>query len=302
LSAALEYPDDAARQAFKPMMAAILEALDAVADDDTDTDALVNAFRAATEFTIDRYRRLGIEVPKEIDDNTRVSFCYDPGCQPIGLPLKYSACTSLDEDGSLGSKVDINVNAGKFDTTSAFALPYVLLHETVCHVLQGPYTAARLQADASSRFAEGWMDVAAYRLHQEILAALSPAHLSLKARPASQSEAAHRVHWARRTPNVDDRTWPHRAIGAETAEKVEGLLTKRLPESFREPTDPFMHLSLALNAGPYTPTDLDLFVARVSASFKSADGTASTVRQLRSYLNDRDPHRFAKQVLAPEAK
>lgn len=289
------YPDEKARTTYAAMVSAIRSAL-TVPRTGADTDDLVSVFEAAVSFTINRYRRVGITVPADVGEKARISFCYDPSCKPAGVPLKYLACTTLSSDDLLASLVEVSIDAANFDPISTLALPYVLLHETVCHVLQGPYSDNREQADANSRFAEGWMDVAAYRLHDEILERLTPDRLTLPARAASQSEAAQKVHFARRAPSDSDRAWPHRAIGAETAEKVASIF-HRLPEFPDQARDPFMLLSLGLNSGPYTAAELDLFVTQLSAKLRTATDEAFAVKHLRRFLRTGDLHSLATEVL-----
>jgi hypothetical protein len=77
-----------------------------------------------------------------------------------------TASCRLRDDGTPISIVKLSIRDDSFDWTSACQLPYVLLHELLCHAYQGIAAPAergqqRIVVDGSCAWTEGWMDVLA---------------------------------------------------------------------------------------------------------------------------------------------
>ena len=163
----LLFPDAAAESVCAPLLDFIDELMEAAAK--VQHDLLQSAFQRAVELASVAYIRHGLPVPQELIRGTTVEFDFQENSPGQNLPIQMRAYTLLDDIGTTpSSTVHVMLVPRLLDEQTAFAFPYVLLHECLCHVLQGPWAWPRIQADANSRFAEGWMDVVAYRLHTEV--------------------------------------------------------------------------------------------------------------------------------------
>lgn len=142
-----------------------------------------------------------------------------------------------------------------FGQESSCALPYVLLHEYVCH-------AARLAAggpppsEISSTFAEGWMDHVAMTLHDEMIGSGRGFGIPWL-EPPDHKRAASYLHHAR-VSGGSDRFAPARDFGSSIAE----LFQSYYPGSSVRPA-PLHRLSVLLNASSVRDSLLDVFVYAV---------------------------------------
>lgn len=285
----LFFPDASAELVCAPLLDFIDELMEAAAR--TEHDLLVGAFKRAVELAAMEYIRHGLPVPQELIKGATIEFEFQENSPGQTLPIQMEAYTLLEDEGSSPSAIVHVILAPRLlDEQTAFALPYVLLHECLCHVLQGPWVWPRMQADANSRFAEGWMDVVAYRLHAAVDAIqgdTSITDLMCPLRRAAQMQAADTVHAARRAHHDADRAWSHRAIGSEAANLLLDLLG-RLPESSDDPDTPFMQLSVSLNASSIDNTERDLFVSLIYQHLYLWSRSAPLVPLVRKYLTDHD--------------
>ena len=245
-------------------------------------DLLLTAFADALQAAVNAYEQHGMHVPPDLVKRTTVTFEYQLGPVQTVLPIQLSAVTTLTDPGQLAAGVGVLVSPAGLDKVTAFSLPYVLLHECVCHVLQGPWQPGRIQNDPGDRFAEGWMDVAAYLVHEMTE---WPRHT---AKPDQlirdeQSAAATKVHHARQERQPHDRAWAARAMGAMAARGTLKLLGS-LPESRNDAENAFLCLTLHLNASSYPNGDRALFVLKVyQALQRRADHQLTPL--LRAYLS-----------------
>jgi hypothetical protein len=302
-SALLPFPDADAEAVCTPLLDEIDRILARAGE--LRRDLLRDAFERAMQIAAAEYGRHGLRVPPAMLERVSVSFDHQATPLTHALPIHLSATTHLrDPPGGPTALVEVVVTPTLVDEPTAFALPYVLLHECLCHVLQGPWEQGRLQADADSRFAEGWMDVAAYLLHQGLPAAAAGVEaidLMATPRPLAQREAAHDAHTARHAPGRDDRArtdraWAHRALGKQAA---NGMLTvlAALPETRSDPTTPFMRLSLALNAASVDNHQRDYFATAVYKSTSRESSRHRLVALVRDYLECGDVQRLVGRVL-----
>jgi hypothetical protein len=237
-------------------------------------------------------------------DAVRVSVEFDYQITPLvhPLPIQLLATTLLDEPSDApGALVEIIINPLRVDELTTFAFPYVLLHECVCHVLQGPWHGERFQADANSSFAEGWMDVAALYVHREMVyehPAPDRIDLLVVPRQAAQRDAADQVHRARHDDHPDDRTWSNRSMGQEAAEGMVSLFG-RLPETKHDAIAQFLRLSFALNASPVNNIERDQFVTKVWGFTRPRleSRRHRLVAAVRQYIECRDVDRLVKNVI-----
>jgi hypothetical protein len=296
-AALLPFPND-----VRKACAAVLDDIDRVLAEAgrAREDHLLGAFAEAMHLACEMYGEHGRPVPAEV--TARVSVTFDYQSEPVKspLPIHLVAVTYLDDhaDGP-SARVDVAINLEMMDELTAFALPYVLLHECLCHALQGPWQPGRIQADPSSRFAEGWMDVAALLTHNALERGGSrdtdtPAVMTVP-RWAAQYDAASRVHRARYAPHAHDRAWSHRACGVHAANSLHRLLG-RLPETKSDPTAAFLELSLALNTSAFDAQQRDLFVTGIYKRTLRRDDP-DLVAELRQYLCSRDLSRFVADVV-----
>lgn len=304
LRASVSFPDPEAEQACTPLLDEIDRVL-AEAGHAHD-DLLVTAFTDALEVAADLYSGHGLDVPPQ-DMVKRVSAAFDHQLMPLQseLPIQLTATTYLnDEPDGPSAHVDVVINADLLDELTVFSLPYVLLHECVCHVLQGPWRPGRVQPDAASRFAEGWMDVVAYVVHQAMdrpgRTETSGPDLLATLRAAAQQEAAEKVHSARheRTRNrAWDRAWAQRAMGARAARNMAALLAK-LPETRgSDPTAAFTRLSVQLNTSSFDNQQRDLFITGVHTATLGRRTDPALVTRVRQYLHTQNLDRLVQDIL-----
>jgi hypothetical protein len=297
-AAPLPFPSDDAKRACT----ALLDQIDGLVRQacEMKRDLLLDAFWLAKELACGAYRQHDQRVPAELSE--RISISLDHQASPFrhGLPIHLTASTELrDESLPQSAVVNVVVIPEALDERTAFALPYVLLHECLCHALQGPWNHQRVQADANSRFAEGWMDVAAFRLHQSmdpVVHRMPTVDLMAAPRLTAQLEAASDVHKARHSPSSIDRAWSHRVIGRDAAERMFDLIS-RLPESKGDAAKPFMHLSLALNVSTIDNDERDHFVSMVHRLTLRPSLEHRLVPLVRDYLGDRNVQGLVDGVL-----
>ncbi|MEU4161713.1 hypothetical protein [Actinoplanes sp. NPDC026670] len=291
-SSMMPFPDGGAEKVCSPMLDDIERLL---ADAGRlRNDPLQTLFTDTLRAAAGAYRACGLPLPDDMVTAVEVSFDHQSAPVDSALPIQVIATTRLgDTPSGVSAHVDIVVSPTYLDELTVFALPYVLLHECVCHVFQGPWGPGRIQADADSRFAEGWMDHIAYTVacdQARALAGGKPASsLSAVPRPGALREAADQVHRARHQPHPRDRAWAARAMGVRAARNLAELMT-RLPELAGRPVEAaaaFRRLSLRLNVSEFSNTQRDLFVAAVHKA-TLARTEHGLVVQLRRYLERDD--------------
>jgi hypothetical protein len=297
------------RSALLPFRSDVRKACTAVLDDidrvlseagRVREDHLLSAFADAMRLACATYEAHGQPVPAEVAARISVRFDYQSGPITSHLPIQLAAATYLnDQADGPAAVVDVVLNLELMDELTAFALPYVLLHEGLCHALQGPWQPGRIQADPSSRFAEGWMDVAALLTHNVLEHGGSrdidtPAVTTVP-RWTAQYDAALRVHQARYARHPHDRAWSHRAYGVTAANNLHRLLG-RLPETKSHPTAAFLELSLALNTSAFDAQQRDMFVTGIYKRTLRKDDP-DLVTELRDYLCSRNLSRFIDDVV-----
>lgn len=88
-----------------------------------------------------------------------------------------AACRPDDGEGP-ASIVRLGVRDDAFDWWSARCLPYVLVHELLCHAYQGLHGSGREPVDKECGWSEGWMDALASWYTEDWLAASSGASVA----------------------------------------------------------------------------------------------------------------------------
>jgi hypothetical protein len=294
----LLFPDSNAERACMPLLEEIDRVLAAAgqAQEDLLLTAVANALQAAAGL----YGKHGIDVPPDLVKRVTVKLDFQLLPVVTNLPIQLQAVTTLaDSADGAAAVVDVLICPEELDELTVFSLPYVLLHECVCHVLQGPWSG-RVQADASDRFAEGWMDVAAFVGHETMAGSwrteVPGPDLLAAPRPTAQFDAAEKVHRARHQPQDHDRAWAPRAMGTEAARGLLKLLD-RLPECGSDATSAFLRLSLQLNASTFTNEERALFVLYVHRALRMKV-EHKLVPHLRNYLTNGELDPLVRRTLS----
>jgi hypothetical protein len=141
--------------------------------------------------------------------------------------------TSFPTGGGPASGVELLFGSRPdWDTWSA--IPYVLLHELVSHVAQGPWTGMCEKPGDTDPFAEGWMDLVAHRIHNISVAGGGPPSVPPLDDFPDHSDAADGLHSARRRRKGFG--FRRRAHGMDVAQRLAALGEER-----------FLRLSMQVN-------------------------------------------------------
>lgn len=141
-----------------------------------------------------------------------------------------------------------------FDAATLAALPFILFHECVSHVLQGPHDHLREVPENGSQFAEGWMDRAAWEVFQSVG---PPTLFPYVCGGTFYNSGAIRAYAARHTPEVKYRISDaqRRTMGWQAACRVVEFLQGELGNTAA--IDAFLRLSFEWNASDRTVTSRD---------------------------------------------
>ena len=180
---------------------------------------------------------------------------------------------------------------------AARALPYVLVHELVCHAL-----AARPPREPPSfEFGEGWMDAVAHDLVDASTRIGTPvSDLGERLDDAlGTRRAAGTLHDARLRPGDDRRGWSARLVGADAAARVAlQIAARRLHEGDAQETS--WRLAVALSRSGMSAALLDRFCVRVNKLLKQASSADSVTQPLERWLAAQDGLAGAALVAATE--
>lgn len=171
------------------------------------------------------------------------------------------ACTRFPANGGPAWKVELILGVAT-DPRSWNATGYLLLHEYVSHCAQGPWTDACAPPSSEDLYAEGWMDVVAFLLHNANLLGGGSAPMPFDAEEAN---------WRVRAANAyhDDRCERRErgAGGRHRGARIAGRFNRLLLGGKREPADEdFLRLSMQLNASEIDHRDRERFVRGVEAA------------------------------------
>lgn len=194
--------------------------------------------------------------PPVVDVSLQTRGISDP---PAGVPgglLAANGVTSyVDSETEKRSLIRVDIAALAIDRSTLAALPYILLHEVLCHAFQmsdapGPRPGRKAVVDPIS---EGMMDAIAVReLTRNAQALLLDPALSPRAR--ATANVAMQVHAARRSLDLDPpfKEAPAVARGVEALELVEavyGHLGLEEPQRLAE------RLACEMNLHPWSYAD-----------------------------------------------
>lgn len=141
-----------------------------------------------------------------------------------------------------------------FDSATLAALPFILFHECVSHVLQGPHGHSRDVPENGSQFAEGWMDRAAWEVFQSV----EPETIFPYACGATfYHSGGWRAYQARHTTDVKHRIMDarKRTLGWQAACRILEFFQSELGSIGA--SDAFLRLSFEWNASDRTLTSRD---------------------------------------------
>lgn len=130
----------------------------------------------AAEIAIRVYRRRSVKVPPHFADLLCIRLDHGAGRRhSFPSPFRGHAvvtpgcvaecCAGRQHTQTLG----LTLATDGFDEDSLSALPFVLFHECISHVMQGPWRSDRESPHPASQFAEGWMDLAAWTVYEQVL-------------------------------------------------------------------------------------------------------------------------------------
>jgi len=148
--------------------------------------------------------------------------------------------------------VGLEILEHKFGWLQLSLLPYIFMHEIICHALQSLDGQNRPNAASSDSWSEGWMDALAHDLvcewleqHDRILFTTNAERQDAKLRTAE-------LHQARYGVRVTEGT-PHPREGRDAYHNVRGIY----PRNWTVPASrhPVTRLSLLLNALTIDATD-----------------------------------------------
>jgi hypothetical protein len=157
------------------------------------------------------------------------------------------ALSECDDDGAFYTQVGLVIRRNAFDWPQYNILPYVLLHEILCHAYQSlGRPTSRPNAEPSDAWSEGWMDCVAYELAQEWLEHSKHFHTKKECREARrQTTELHNARYPKRLSEGD----LHPGNGRDIFHAVLDSYGKRY-EHLSRSRHPVTRFSLRLNAIP----------------------------------------------------
>lgn len=271
------------REASEPLLRMARESADQLL---MDPDPLSVLFSTVLAETVKAYAAYGVKVPWSLPQSVALDTKHQ--LAPFPEPHGVRAMT-LFSPGTANTVVKLVVAPSALNHGSILALPYVLMHECVAHVLQGPLDGDREHPHPENRWAEGWMDYVALKLHERVFTSYGsqlPGPFSPQEARNVAADAAHRARW----------TGAHaalRRVSAYCKSGVEAAATmRRLLERFLDQEgaiDVLLRLSLTLNASDLPPEPRDDFAQAVQEAGRRASRSAPLVPALQAYLQDDQP-------------
>jgi len=279
------------------------------------SDFLLELCRSVLEATLAVYKKYEVLVPPDLLTRVSVELKWDkaPPARTFTSPFNGSAyvtptcrqvCTCERDGSSHAQQLTLELSPPYFDVPTANSLVFVLFHECVSHVMQGPYRQPRTVPPSWSPFAEGWMDQAAIVVMRRLI------QRTLKCRSEipypdrhelflTGAEDLFRSRHNSAGSKIDDADAAGRRRGKAAAERIIGLYGRT--RFVLDPYDIFLHLSIALNAADVSITRRDRFVQQVSDTLRCGSPYRDSVRaraerSLRQYATDKDISQLLDQL------
>jgi hypothetical protein len=185
------------------------------------------AFRLALDISVSEYGNATLQKlgsPKAVLATS--SLTNAPGMIP-GLTLAANGATGFHDgpDGKI-SQIDIEVAPLKLDRITIVSLPYLLLHEVLCHAFQMARSVVPRpnKKDIVDPVAEGLMDRIAVELMEQ-RAVVAEQGVPFQSRLRSEADVAREIHLARasldRSPPFPEA--PAVALGVEVYQSIRAL-------------------------------------------------------------------------------
>jgi hypothetical protein len=188
----------------------------------------------------------------------------------------------------------------KFDWPSALAIPYVLFHELICHVGQGPWNAARLESASASEFSEGWMDVIAHDVHRAAMKRNCPFAADGRYLDRSGHCREGAEYHGRRYRREDYPGAAHqRLLGANALGAVAELLEQEAGPAHSEH---LWHLSAAINASGESPNASDELSGTLRLALRESDLREEAKQALLRFCEAGDVEEFMADIRQIEPK
>jgi len=226
----------------------------------------------------------------------------------LGPNLPISAVTFRNKN-SLNSDVVLRFYVDAHDllvlTRSSFlGLPYILMHELICHAFDGVAVGGdRSARDEHDAFAEGWMDWTAFQIVSHAFFGVAPRKLP-RSTLKGQHAACKEVFEARNAPSQRP-TYSFYRLGSEVASDFLGFLRQLRPE--KDPFQTFLQISLKLTAWRDDATKMHKFVTNLrrllprpddqAESALTIDGLRTLKPIVENFINKGDILEFRESIL-----
>lgn len=221
----------------------------------------------AAEIAVRLYRRRAVKVPAGFTGGLRVRIDHGSPKRRSSFPSPFqghavvtpgcseSCCASVRHAQTL----QLTLATDDFDEDTLSALPFVLFHECISHVMQGPWRVERELPHPDSQFAEGWMDLAAWTVYEQVLNADQsatgklPRLMSYRHRQEMFRRGGSLMYDARHAP-LGDRAASSRREGWQAAtDTLQAMREFGIPDE----RSVFLSLSFRLNASDLSPSSRD---------------------------------------------
>jgi hypothetical protein len=220
----------------------------------------------------------------------------------IPVPVFATAETRFD-DGSLGKKSEIvlKLSVDLFDLNTQESLPYILLHEALCHVFQGCAAGQvkRTTTTGFDIFSEGWIDSLISEIFLDFRLGKSPRQ-EFNQVLAGQGQICAGIEMQEARANTARVPMslfaPYVARGRTVANWVRTALSDRLgPESSRRA---FFQLSLGINLLLEGTGQRNALVHNLMLAIEgSVDDAAKVAEALNQFVKDRSVGNFISKIV-----
>ncbi|MQS17637.1 hypothetical protein F7Q99_36980 [Streptomyces kaniharaensis] len=274
-------------------------------------DPLRNLCDSVLKVAVASYRRNGIAVPDASDLRLRIYADWWPVPKTSSFPNPFLGMIWVEDrcDGACCQVADerkrahlqtlcVTVTPAKFDADTLAALPIVLFHECVSHVLQGPLGPNRKMPDPNSSFAEGLMDRVALQVFEDALAGMPPYDqmplLCYEHKSSFFTHIGRKLYQARHDEKGVSPEYEFAAAARAEGVEVADLLIHAFSRlRISDPLAAFLRLACALNVSDVPPVSRDLLVAELAWGL-SPDAPesvqANILTALRRFTADQDVH------------
>lgn len=232
-------------------------------------DPVAELDRWARAVAVAAYEGVG-DRPIEAEIGPRIAGIDTSVIAAEGAPLHASAgwcayaCTRFPTGGGPAWRVELTLGVPT-DQRSWHATGYLLLHEYVSHCAQGPWTGTCVQPGGEDLYAEGWMDVVAFLLHNvNLLGGSMPP-------PFDEEDADRRIKAAGAYHHDRCERRERGAAGRHRGARIAARFNRLLADGQEPVSEDFLRLSLQLNASAIGHGDRDRFVRGVEAAIEGEE-------------------------------